>query len=241
MFYVIYRLSDSGSGFPQHLNIDKMTCFRNFMDVFQDTKIVVIADNCSQLTISKINKYPLEIIETSLGNSGSLKYAFDFALQNYLYENDVVYFVEDDFLHLKGSKELLLEGLSLAHYASLYDHLDKYMDPSQNPYIKGGGEITKVMLTRNSHWKITNSTTQTFCTRMGTLRADKEILYKYNFKGDMPDSFNTFIELNKNKRILVTCIPGNSTTVDSFMSPLISWNDVIKKYRGDDFIGKTHN
>ena len=45
---------------------------------------------------------------------------------------DLIYFVEDDFLHKDNCREILLEGLRLgAEYASLYDHPDKYLDPSK--------------------------------------------------------------------------------------------------------------
>jgi len=230
MFVKIYRISDKGSPFPQHFNfMTKKICYRNFMDVFGAQNTIVIADNCSQETISWIKEYYVELIETNLGNSGSLKFAFQYARDN-LSENDGIYFVEDDFLHLEQSELYLREGLTIGDYVSLYDHLDKYMIPSQNPYVKDGGEDTKVLLTRFGHWKYTNSTVQTFYTKVKTLIEDWNELHLFNFKSNIPDSFNTFIELGKKDRKIVTPIPGRATACDNFPSPLINWGEVAKKY-----------
>jgi hypothetical protein len=60
------------------------------------------------------------------------------------------------------------EGFELgASFVALYDHPDKYLDPSKggNPYCEGGAEDTRVYLTTSCHWKITNSTTMTFAAK----------------------------------------------------------------------------
>jgi hypothetical protein len=164
------------------------------------------------------------MIQTNLGNAGSLKAAFDLAMT--YDDNDIVYFVEDDFLHLPNPKEYLVEALDKVDYVSLYDHSDKYAK-GPNPFVDDFGENTKVFLTKSSHWKFTNSTVQTFATRVKTLKEDKDILYKYNFQNQIPDSFRTFTELLKKGRTLATPIPGRATHCHPpWLSPLINWTSL---------------
>lgn len=228
--YKIYRISDKGRG------IYKRQCFENFINIF-GKDIIVIADNCEDSTISFIQSFGVkDIFRTSLGNSGSLGYAFDICFS--LLDGEV-YLCEDDFIHTENAEMYLKEGLSIADYATLYDHLDKYMNPSQNPLVRDGGENTKVMLTEHSHWKYTNSTVQTFATNIKTLKEDWDILHRYNFRTGTPQSFATFIDLYKKGRKLVSCIPGRATTLDRFPSPFLDYKKILDCIlRKDDFINK---
>jgi hypothetical protein len=226
----IYRLSDKGHKPTFPIGISKEICLKNFICVFGIKDLIVIADNCEQQTIKLLQSLNIkDIRQTSLGNSGSLKFAFEIAY-NELSQNDIVYFVEDDFLHIPDADRYLLEGIEIADYVSLYDHLDKYMNPSQNPFVKDGGENCKVLLTRSTHWKTTNSTVQTFATKVRTLIEDRNILYKYNFKSNTPQSFATFLELTKMGRRLITPIQGISTACDSFPSPIVDWEFFMKDF-----------
>ena len=70
----------------------------------------------------------------------------------------------------------------IADYVTLYDHPDKYMDHDKggpNPYISNGGEVTRLVKTDNSHWKLTNSTTMTFASKVNTLKQDRDIWMKH--------------------------------------------------------------
>lgn len=226
----IYRISDKGHKPTFPIGVSKELCLRNFIYVFGTNDLTIIADCCEQHTIELLQSLNIKhIIQTSLGNSGSLKYAFEFAY-NKLSPNDIVYFVEDDFLHLPNADKYLLEGIEIADYVSLYDHLDKYMNPSQNPFVKDGGENCKVLLTKSTHWKTTNSTVQTFATKVKILLEDRSILYKYNFKSNTPQSFATFLELTKMGRKLITPIQGLSTACDSFPSPIVDWEFIMKDF-----------
>ena len=138
-----------------------------------------------------------------------------------------IYFVEDDYLHLPNSYKVLKEGLQRADYVSLYDHNDKYMDPSPNPYVEDGGEVTKVILTESTHWKLTNSTTMTFASTAKILREDRDIWVKWTSIDSHPRDFDAFIELRNKGRSLITPIPSYSThTETSWLSPLIDWSKI---------------
>ncbi|HEX9944575.1 MAG TPA: hypothetical protein VGG03_21400, partial [Thermoanaerobaculia bacterium] len=167
----LYRISDGSHQSERFQFATKETCLRNFLAVFRLPKedLLIIADNVGEATWGMVNELHPNTVRTHFGHgAGSWRYAaFDVALRKFS-DDDVVYFVEDDYLHLPGSQQLLLEAIGVADYASLYDHNDKYINANEggpNPFIEYGGEVTRVVRTRSSHWKLTNSTTMTFATR----------------------------------------------------------------------------
>jgi len=223
---IYYRISDKGrrSGKPDFINSEN--CLRNFCEHFNLSNITIIADNCEDTTIDMIKKYIDEnnITRTSLGNSGAFLYAAKKAIKENC-DDTIVYLVEDDYLHVKNSENVIKEGFKYGDYISLYDHPDKYIDDGgPNPYVFGGGEETKVFLTKSTHWKYTNSTTMTFAVRNKILKDDIEIMEKY-CKDKIPDDFQMFCELlNYKKRKLVTPIPGMSTHGQlPWFTPLVDW------------------
>jgi len=218
MLYKIYRICDLRDGRTKIDTITKQQCFLNFIEVFGTQELMVVADNTRSATIDFLRRFVPKIHETALGNSDSFLYALDLALD--LPEEAAVYLVEDDYLHQADGEVLIWEGLDLAEYVSLYDHPDKYMDPSPNPLVKQGGEVTQVLLTRSSHWKRTNSTTMTFAARVRTLRQDADVMRRY-CRTPIPQDFFMFGELLKQGRRLVTPLPGRSSQCDQFPSPFI--------------------
>jgi hypothetical protein len=231
---ILYRLSDSGNLKNKLPFADKFFCLANFVHVFKNEQIILIADNCKPETIEKLKSFPVTIMETSLGNAKSWRYAVEYAI-NTFGKDELVYFVEDDYIHLPDSPKLIEEGLSIGDYVTLYDHPDKYWNPGDggNPFVKDGGEPTRVFLTPSSHWKLTNSTTMTFAARVSTLIEDRPIWWKHTQK--WPNDFEAFKELcgrgslynyffGKRKK-LISPLPGFSTHVETkFLTPLIDWD-----------------
>jgi hypothetical protein len=226
---IIYRISDTGYNKVKPNYIDNEKCLSNFYKAFsKHTKdITVIADNVSENTYDMIKKYVdhSNIIRVSIGHGAG---TFNLALTEVLkYEEDeVVYFVENDYVHRQESDEVLLEGFSIgSDYVALYDHPDKYIDGA-NPFVEGGGELTRVMLSKSCHWKLTNSTTMTFAAKVKTLREDESILREFTNQS-YPRDFDMFLKLRDNGRSLITPIPGYSTHGETrWLSPLINWNDI---------------
>ena len=99
----------------------------------------------------------------------------------------------------------VLAGFSLgASFVALYDHPDKYLDPSKggNPYCQGGAEDTRVYLSDSIHWKITNSTTMTFAAKVSTLRVNEDIIRKHTNTAH-PNDFGMFLELREKNQLLI--------------------------------------
>jgi len=229
---IIYRISDAGYNKVKPDYIDNEKCLQNFCNVFYDHiyDIHIIADNCSESTMDMINKYidPVNIEKVSIGHgAGTFNLALDKALK---WEDDeIVYFVENDYIHKQNSPTILEEGFNLgASFVALYDHPDKYMDPRSggNPYCEGGAEDTRIYLTDSCHWKITNSTTMTLASKVATLKQTEDILRKHT-SGTHPNDFPMFLELREKEHLLITPIPGYATHGETaWLSPLTDWSQI---------------
>lgn len=223
----IYRISDAGYNKVKPNYINNENCLRNFVEVFGNDDILIIADNISEDTNNMIQKYVRgsDIDYVSVGHgAGTFNIALDMALT--FNDDEIVYFVENDYLHLPQSPEIIKEGIGLgAQFVSLYDHPDKYIDGKDggNPYVEGGGEPTRVFLSDSVHWKMTNSTTMTFASKVKTLKRTEKILRKHT-SGQHPNDFQMFLELRSMNEILITPLPGYSTHGETaWLSPLTEW------------------
>jgi hypothetical protein len=225
---IIYRISDAGYNKVKPNYINNENCLANATKEFDDSIWSVIADNVSADTNNMIQKYVTRdcILYTEKCNGAA---TFNIALDEALmYDDDeIIYFIENDYLHKPGSQKIIQEAFELgASFVSLYDHPDKYLPPSKggNPYCEGGAEDTRVYLTNSVHWKITNSTTMTFASKVSTLKHVEPILRKWT-SGTHPDDFQMFLELRKSNHLLVTPIPGYSTHGETaWLSPLTDWS-----------------
>jgi hypothetical protein len=96
-----------------------------------------------------------------------------------------------------------------------------------NPFCSGMSEETRVFLGDNCHWKLTNSTTMTFASKVKTLREDEKIIRKWTSETH-PHDFQMFIELKQNFRRLASPIPGYSTHCETkWLTPLKNWYEEI--------------
>jgi len=186
-----------------------MVCLENFISVFGKIDHLIL-DNCMQSTKNEINKKfnqsILNIHETKMGNAQSFIFAMDIAIKKDT--TDSVYFVEDDYIHQKGSLDAIEEGLSFGDYCTLYDHPDKYSE------MYGLGEQCKLMRKNNRHWKTSISTTMTFACKNKTIKSDSEIFKSVCNGKQHPDDHSIFLRLGKIGRILVVSIPGMSLHTD---------------------------
>ncbi len=232
MLKVLYRISDRGNTKDKLPNATKKRCLENALRAFGSEHIFVFADNCEIETISMIRDLGVEPTVLSLGNTKSWRHIVEFAIERFT-EDQPVYFLEDDYFHTPSPAPVILEGLAISEYVTLYDHPDKYLDPSSggpNPYIRGGGESTRVYLTKATHWKETNSTTMTFATTVKIINEDKEIWWKFT-SHPQPNDFGAFRRLlskriweTRKPRKLISALPGLATHAETqWLSPLFDW------------------
>jgi len=133
---------------------------------------------------------------------------------------------------------LLEEGLDIADYVTLYDHPDKYINASDsgpNPFIQEGGEKCRVLLTKSTYWKTTNSTTMTFACKAKTITEYAPIWQRFgirdfeafNFLQRHPRNLLNFLQQRFSRhpqRRLISSIPAAATHCElAWLAPLIAW------------------
>jgi len=239
-FHIFYRISDMGNPLGRTELTDtylgtvtRRKCFNNFLEAFGTENLHVICDNCNTDTIEYIKGKGITDIDiTTLGNTKSFIYLIIRAIKE-LEENDIIYSIEDDYLHTPYAKQYIFEGIKLGDYVSLYDSADKYKDADKggdNPLIYGGGEDCKVLLGKTRHFKTSNSATCSFATTVKTLKEDYSIIANYSQPHfPHPRDFALFQELiNQRCRKLVVPLPGVSMHVGLNSSPFVDWESIVK-------------
>ena len=233
---VIYRISEGSYQKEKPDYITKINCLKNALKHFRQEDFLLIMVSVSDNLKSEIEKvYGGKAQLVQLGNGAiTFNLALSHALgqtEIFVLENDeIIYFLEDDYLHKEGAQKVLEDGFNLGmDYVTLYDHKDKYLNPIEggNPYCEGRAEFTRVYCGEVSHFKITNSTTMTFAAKVKTLKEDETIMRNWT-NGTHPHDFQMWADLNKKGRRLVSSIPGYSTHGETkWLSPLTNWENEI--------------
>jgi len=203
---------------------DKWKSLDNFVNVFADHDISIIADGVDDDSWAKLNSlYPsLDLHRSSYGsNAGSFLFSLELALT--LPSETVVYFVEDDYVHHEGSDLILEQGLTLCPYVSLYDHPDKY-------WGENAKKSCTLLMSEDCHWRTTGSTTMTFATKVGFLEEDRDLFYQWCGGDDKwTHDFQLFTAISE-KHGLITPVPGYATHCDSWVvGKMVDWEDVLNR------------
>lgn len=209
---------------PEWFN--KWKCLKNFVNVFKDHNITVIADSLDPESKTKLTQeYQHLVKEIDFVNFGSNAETFLYSLDRAiaLPLSGRVYFVEDDYLHHEGSDVILDQGLDLSPYVSLYDHPDKYWGDN-------AGKDCKIFMSEDCHWRTASSTTMTFAGHVKYLQSDLSVFKKWCGGADRwTHDFQLFTEL-ANTRGLITAVPGYATHMDTWtMAGIVDWHDVQQR------------
>jgi hypothetical protein len=151
-------------------------------------------------------------------------------------DDQIIYFLEDDYLHRPGWCDIMLEGFTInSSYLTLYDF----------DFFIAKGYLSEILVTPNSHWRAVPATTNTFACRYKTLLEDLEIHKKYSDRniwiseltsedlGEDPGyyfskDYDKFWELQQQHKYLISPMPGWSTHCDAnHISPVIDWDKII--------------
>ena len=248
---IVYRMCAYTQGYEKKKLFDpnnKEKCMTNFLSVWRgkdisntDKMIIMVDKNRpdpkldAELEAIELTYGKQLIVPTTLGSSGkSFRYAFEYILNSGYSPEEVVFFLEDDYIFLPNARTVLLEGLTRANYVTLYCHPDKFTPASQggNPEVDDGGStITRIFKTASAFWALCNSTTMTFATTVKILHEDTDIIRKHT-NGDYPTDYQMFLELREKGRTLIQPLPTFATHTEiAWLAPLIgtginSWSDV---------------
>jgi len=220
IYYRHYNVNDSdGPKRPKGFDYEK--CFLNLLETLKGTSNyilnVVFDGNPDNNWITKYSShYTLHTIQEG-SDAGSYFKTADIIKNNKLVKTgDLIYFLENDYLHVDGwlgKVEELFTTYNGLDYVSLYDHKDKYFLPMYDNLV------SKIFITDSHHWRSTPSTCGSFTITKERFDEDYDILS--TVRGD----HNKFLWLNKNRgRSVVSPIPGLSThCMEGLMSPTLEW------------------
>lgn len=220
IFYRHYNISGSDNK-DRPLWFDFEKCFRNLLSTVDnsvDLHIVMDGDISNNFITKYKDRYLLHTIDAN-NDQSSFWQTYRIAKQTEIGHNDLIYFLENDYLHINGwvekTRNLFLTYNNI-HYVSLYDHNDKYTLPMYNSLQ------SQIIVTKDCHWRTTPSTCGTFIINKKIFDEDFDDHIK------IPGDHNKFIYLSKTKnRYVLTPIPGLSThCMNNLLSPIINWKQI---------------
>ena len=131
--------------------------------------------------------------------------------------NDIIYLVEDDYMHMPGWTTVLQNVYDMydsINYVSLYDHPDKYTPRYQ-------GLQSQIIVSNYCHWRTVPSSCGTFAGRVKTFKEDLDI-----HMGSLGDH-NKFTLLAERNRNIISALPAFAThCVHPWTSPFRDWANV---------------
>ena len=137
-------------------------------------------------------------------------------------ETDILYFLEDDYIHTEDALEVLLDGFELLKFdksiISLYDAMDRYTRKDDVDYHK-----TLIKLGKKKYWRTAESTT---CTWSISKELYDSCVYDEAIKFGLNDR-ELFRYIRTKDILLFTPLQGASTHChEPFLSPFVNWANV---------------
>ncbi len=210
--------------------------------VHQNIKVrtIIIDDSSNEKNLSQIKKIikniNIEIIaldhskylnkiknqknKETFSNLASLLKSFEIGKER---GEDLIYFVEDDYLHFESMLEEMISS-----YERIASQLNRsiFMCPSDYPYLYMNNEKTNILIGNKRHWRTVRKTLCTFLTT-------KTLLNKYwkNFQKtceDRHEPFEKYLNEIYSKEICISPIKSlslHTTNINSSygLSPLIDY------------------
>lgn len=185
-----YRISDNSRNSELNYLI-KLKILFNFIKIFDKFTIVIVADNCSNELLYNLKLLKNKIYITNLGNTKSFKFCLNLALTCNK-ENDIIYFVEDDYYFYHDSQRKVIDALPYFDYVSLYEHPDKIFSENYSNIklseftLDKFSENLRLININEEVWRTSSSTTMTFCTTYSILKKDYKWWYLLSGNNKLP-------------------------------------------------------
>ena len=221
IFYRHFNISgNDNKRRPSWFNFEQ--CFTNLLSTIEgenvDLHVIMDGDTESNFINQYKGKFILHQIKAGSDQSSFFQ-TWQIAKETEIKDTDLIYFLENDYLHLKNWVDKVIElfkTYKLPHYVSLYDHNDKYFHSMYENLV------SKIFTTETHHWRTTPSTCGSFIVNKKVFNED------YNIQTTMTSDHQKFLDLNQTKnRLVITPIPGLSThCMEGLMSPTIDWGKI---------------
>jgi hypothetical protein len=217
-----------GGGRPEWFS--KEACFKSLFQLpLNNVNIHVLFDGTEPP--SWLEGYPIKLVKIHAGDGNQSFIAqIDYIRSQRFDYNDIIYVLEDDYLHTKDWQEVLRDaftigsdsGEPMTDYVSLYDHPDKYT------YEMYKNLMSSMYLTKTRHWRTVPSTTNTFASLVRTLLDDSAMQLMYENNDHLK-----FLRLNEiyNRRVLTPLPSAACHAVWDLQSPFIDWKAIAESVR----------
>lgn len=236
MLHIIYRYCNKENNKPRPVFYSKEICLKSLivaLEGLSDFTFSFIGDGVINERLQiLVNTFAKIEILPEVGNTTSFLYALSKVWQ--IPDDDIVYFVEDDYLHLPEALVKLLDcfGSVNADYVTLYDHPVRYI---KNDQVADLPLYNHAIFTSHlHHWWNVESTCMTFAAKSATIKADFAIFQQHTDNHLTPNDREIFRHLqglglyaDKNTspmRILVGPIPSLATHCEEpWLAPVVDW------------------
>jgi len=221
-------------------------CKEKYPDV--KIKLIIIDDNSDEANLNKIknltnnNDFDINITkvnhdkyrnlineqknEQTYSNLASLLCSYEIAKEN---ADDLVLFVEDDYLHFEPMMEEMI-----ASYERISSQINSeiFMCPTDYPYLYMNNQKTNILIGNKRHWRTVNETLCTFMTSKIFLEKYWDNFYKTCL--DRHDPFEKYINEIYKSEICISPLKSLSvhfTNVNSSygLSPFIDYKKLWKE------------
>ena len=197
---------------------DNLALIKSILDNSKENYEVINHNHSEHINIIKEQKS-----KDTFSNLSSLLKCFEIGKNN---GEDLIYFIEDDYLHFRSSLEEMV-----ATYERIASQLKKdlIVCPSDYPYLYMNNEKTNLLIGSKRHWRTINKSLCSFMT-------SKNILNKYwdNFYQnclDRHDPFEKYLNLIYEKEVCISPVKSLSihmTNINSSygLSPFINYKSL---------------
>lgn len=199
---------------------DKIKVFQNFKNTINSNiEYRIVYDEHYGKIENTFLRDEQNVIKINCGNeSESFISTLKLAIESHP-DDTIIYFLEDDYVHVPGWVDVLENAFTRPFdYVSLYDHPQHYIENVQSFIIP----------TSLSHWRQIPYTTNTFASRVETLKEDFLIHVKNSIGYEFTWDEGKFLELKEKGRNLVSSIPGYATHCHrDYIAPTIDWESYL--------------
>ena len=197
---------------------ENLAVIKNILDKSKENFEIINHNHSEHLNVIKEQKS-----KDTFSNLSSLLKCFEIGKNN---GEDLIYFIEDDYLHFRSSLEEMI-----GTYERIASQLNKdlIICPSDYPYLYMNNEKTNLLIGSKRHWRTINKSLCSFMT-------SKNILNKYwdNFYQnclDRHDPFEKYLNLIYEKEVCISPVKSLSihmTNINSSygLSPFINYKSL---------------
>jgi hypothetical protein len=243
MIHIFYRATSypevGNKCRPNYFSLEK--CFKNFLDTinFNKAKLTVVFDGPieNSFILKYKDKYKFDIHLINAGTDfKSNTMTFQYIKEQKLADNDIIYVLEQDYLHLPwvDAVEFLYQtnpNYNINNsYISLYDHGDKYT--RNNPDMKNTewgmyhDLKSQIYFTPYRYLRTVPNTCGSFI--LSKQLFDKD--YEIHISGKADNTRFHILTQEPYNRIVLSFMPGFSTHMHThFLSPFADWEEVNKQ------------